>query len=564
MQLSMEFRTGQFEAGAPGPGMLSAAMSTPSAAHPSRTHNRLLALLVLAFVVVAGSAMLRTSTTFDEIVFSAVGARGIVTGDFSLVNDHPRLPQYLFGLPVYLSGAEYPSEKGHAWHWLERYDYARQLFWGLGNDSERFVLVTRLVRLAFGTLTVIAAFFLGKPHLGAGAALFAAALVAFLPDMLAHSGVAYNDIVLAFGVLGSAYALDSAVRAPAPGRVALAALACALTACTKYSGLIVGPLAIGLLLLEALSGRWRDRAWLRAILLGAPIFIGVCYAAIALVYLGDWRLADFTRGLGELLHTSSGRVGYLLGERRTDGWWYFFPVALALKTPVALHLLALLAIIGAWVAGRGGSWREWAGHRARAPALGAALFIGALLVSGMNIGSRHALPAMPLLCILVAQGIATIWERGRAAARGALALVFATYMLSTLLHYPYFLSYLSEYAAGRPLHETLVDSSTDWGQGLVALRAFMRERGIDVVALAYFGSALPEGYGIGYVALPSFLELPPKPEGPGVPRYAVVSATLLSGTYLDGDLYAAMRAVKPFAVVADTLYVYDLEALGKL
>jgi hypothetical protein len=546
-------------------GMLSAAMSTPFAAHPSLTHKRLLALLVVAFVVVAGSAMLRTSTTFDEIVFSAVGARGIVTGDFSLVNDHPRLPQYLFGLPIYLSGVEYPPEKGHAWHWLARYEYARLLFWGVGNDSERLVLVTRLVGLAFGTFTVIGAFLLGRRHLGAGAALFAAALVAFLPDMLAHAGVAYNDIALTFGVLASVYALDSAVRNPVPGRVALAALVCALTACIKYSGLIVGPLAIGLLLLEGLSGRWRDRAWRRAILLGVPVFVLVCYVTIALVYLGDWRLADFTRGMGEIRRTSAaGRVAFLLGERNVGGWWYFFPVALALKTPVALQLLALLAVVGAWVAGRDGSWRHWLVHRARAPALGAALFIGALLASGMNIGSRHALPALPLLCILVAQGIAPIWGRGRAGVRGALALVFATYVLSTLLHYPYFLSYLSEYARGRALHETLVDSSTDWGQGLVALRAFMQERGIDVVALAYFGSALPEGYGIRYVALPSFLDLPPKPEGAAVPRYAVVSATLLSGTYLNGDLYAAMRGVKPIAVVAETLYVYDIESLGKL
>jgi len=73
-------------------------MSTPSAAHPRFSHARLLALLALAFVVIAGSAMLRTSTTFDEIVFSTVGARGIRLGDFSFVNDHPRLAQYMFGL----------------------------------------------------------------------------------------------------------------------------------------------------------------------------------------------------------------------------------------------------------------------------------------------------------------------------------------------------------------------------------------------------------------------------------------------------------------------------------
>jgi len=540
-------------------------MNTSSAAQPGYSHARLLVLLTLAFVVLAGSAMLRTSTTFDEIVFSAVGARGIRLGDFTIVNDHPRLAQYMFGLPVYLSIDNYPSEAGH---WSTRYDYARALIWRVGNNSEQVVLVARLVGLAFGTLTVLGTYLLSRRHLSAWAALFAAALVAFLPDVLAHSGVAYNDIPLAFGVLASVYALDRAVRDPALARVVLAAFACALTVCIKYSGLIVGPVLIGLLLLEASSGRWRDREWRRSIALAVPAFMLVGYATIVLIYLGDWRLADFFSGMREIANVSSaGRVAFLLGERNIGGWWYFFPVALALKTPLALHVLMLLAVGGAWAAARAGRWREWLVHPARAPALGAALFLGAVLGSGINIGSRHALPAMPLVCILVAQGVAPIWDDGRRAVRGALAAVFACYLFSSLSHYPYFLSYLSEYAHGRPLHETLVDSSTDWGQGLVALRAYMREHGIDQVALAYFGSALPEGYGIRYVALPSFLDLPRQTDTPAAPRYAVVSATLLSGTYavyFGGDLYAALRGTRPVAVVADTLYVYDLEALGKL
>jgi len=48
---------------------------------------RLAGLLVAIFVLLAGSAMLHTSTTYDEIVFPAVGARGMATGDFMMVND---------------------------------------------------------------------------------------------------------------------------------------------------------------------------------------------------------------------------------------------------------------------------------------------------------------------------------------------------------------------------------------------------------------------------------------------------------------------------------------------
>src|SRR5882672_9718811 len=100
------------------------AMSAPRAIFSPR---RLLALLVLAFVALAGSAMLRTSATFDEIVFSAVGARGLATGDFSLVKDHPRLPQYLYGTPVFLSGVHYPPEDSTRAAGLPHYQYARAL-----------------------------------------------------------------------------------------------------------------------------------------------------------------------------------------------------------------------------------------------------------------------------------------------------------------------------------------------------------------------------------------------------------------------------------------------------
>lgn len=518
-------------------------------------------------MVLAGSAMLRTSTTFDEIVFMSAGARGLRTGDFSMVDDHPRLAQYLFGLPTYLTAAHYPPEEGSNWDWYSRYFYARALLWGVGNYAERIVMSARLVGLAFGLLTVLATFFLGRRALGAGAGLFAAALVAFLPDVLAHSGVAYNDIPLAFGFLVSVYALDAAVRRPSAGAMALAALACALTACVKYSGLVLGPVFLALVALEALAGRWRDSAWVRAIVRGVPVLVLVAWATIALVYLGDWWLADFLRGMGRLARSSAaGRVAFLLGEHEVGGWWYFFPVAFALKTPLALHALMLIAAAGAiGSAARGTRSRDWMRNGARAPAVGAAIFLMALMLSGFNIGTRHALPMMPLVCILVAHGVAPVWERGRGAVRAALAVVFAGAVLSSVRAYPYFLSYLSEYSYGRSMYETLVDSNTDWGQGLVALRAYMRDHGIDQVALGYFGSALPEGYEIRYVPMPSFLELPAQPAPRIAPRFLVVSATLLAGgNYLRDDPYAALRRVKPVAIVGGSLYVFDREALGKL
>lgn len=521
---------------------------------------RIAVLLAVVFAILAGSAMLHTSTTFDEIVFMCVGARGIGTGDFSLVIDHPRLPQYLYGLPVYLSHVTYPPEGVLTHDWMPRYYYARTLLWGMGNPAERLVMVTRLVAVAFGAATVAATFLFARRHMAAWTALFAAALVAFLPDVLAHSGVAYNDIPLTFGFLVTLYAFDAAARRPAPARVAFAALACALTVCVKYSGLILGPILLALVALEALSGRWQDRAWRRAVTIAIPVFLATMYATIALVYLGDWTLGGFVSGFRESLHATVGRTANLLGERYVGGRWYFFPVAFLLKTPAALHVLVLLALVGGWGALRGKRWRQWIAHGARAPAVGIVFFLAGLVTSSMNIGFRHAMPMLPLICILAAQGIEPLWERGRPALRYALGLVFAAYVASSSMHYPYYLAYLSEYVAGRPLYLTLVDSSTDWGEGLVALRQFMQERGVESVALGYFGSAPPDGYGIRYYPLPSYYQLPEAAPGTPLPRYAVVSATVLAGNYVKGDPYAELRKLTPVAVLADTLYVFDMQA----
>ena len=520
---------------------------------------RLLALLALAFAILAGSAMLHTSATFDEIVFMCVGARGIHMGDFGMVIDHPRLPQYLYGLPVFLSHPVYPPEGILTRDWMPRYYYSRTLLWGLGNPAEHLMMVTRAVALFFGTATVVATFLGARRHMAAWAALFAAALVAFLPDMLAHSGVAYSDIPLTFGFLACLYLFDAAVRSPTPGRVALAGVACALTVCVKYSGLILGPILVSLVILEAVSGRRRDAAWQRGLLVAIPVFLAAMYVTIAIVYLGDWTLSGFMSGLQESLQSTAHRTANLFGERYSGGRWYFFPVAFLLKTPAALHVLLVVALVAGAMALARMPWREWVSHGARAPAVGVAFFLAGLLSSSMNIGFRHALPMLPAICVLVAQGTWLVWERGGRALRAALGIVFAAYVASTTMRYPYFLAYLSEYVAGRPTYATLVDSSTDWGQGLIALRDFMRERNLDAVALGFFGSAVPDlGYGVRYYAMPSYYTLSEPGPGMPLPRYLVVSATLLAGNYVKDDPYAALRGRKPEAVLAGSLYVYDM------
>jgi hypothetical protein len=109
----------------------------------------------------------------------------------------------------------------------------------------------------------------------------------------------------------------------------------------------------------------------------------------------------------------------------------------------------------------------------------------------------------------------------------------------------------------------VADSNLDWGQGLPALRDYLRAEEQDRVYLSYFGTDRPEAYGIRFQPLPTYGRVG-DPGGEDVPATAprhvvVVSANNLLGIYLnDADTFDFLRAKEPVAVLAGSLFVYDL------
>jgi 4-amino-4-deoxy-L-arabinose transferase-like glycosyltransferase len=561
-----------------------ATMTVPPAAPPraGRSGRGFRWGLAMALVLAASSsatilAMRRTSTTFDEIVLIAGGARGFRTGDFGLAPDHPPLMQYLYGLPVYLSQPRYPAEQPGQWGSLTRYNYARSFFWRQGNDPERMAFLSRLVAAALAAGLVLLTWAFTRRAFGPAPAFVAGTLVAFLPDVLAHGGVAYNDVPMALAFLATLWAVDQATRRPTAARGALAGVLAALALGVKYSAVLIAPVALLFLGAEAIA-RGGDRVWRRSLGIAVAASLVGMYLALVAIYRGDFLLQALRFGIGQqLVHVDApgGAPNYLLGRFDPGGRWYFFPVAFLYKTSAALHLLILCAAIGfsgAWSArrladsgdgragGTRGALRTLLASPLRVPVLGGVVFGVALLASHLDIGFRYALPALPLLCILTAAGLVRFWRTvPRPAARGALAALLAWYVAAPLTVYPWFLSYMSEYGPGRDsAYEVLVDSSIDWGQGLLALRDFMRENRIANVYLSYFGSARPEGYGVVYTALPSFFPLVPMSVPGPPPHWLVVSGTNLEPVYVNLPAAPALRRVRPDTVLGGSLYVYRI------
>ncbi|MGD2068923.1 MAG: glycosyltransferase family 39 protein, partial [Gemmatimonadota bacterium] len=322
--------------------------------NPAPAARRYRAGLVLVLLVVGGTSAVaasRTSTTFDEIVLVAAGARALETGSWSMVLDQPPLMPLLYGLPVWAAGVRYPSEvRERGWTYDDRWEYARALFFGVGNDPERVAWRARLVALALAMVLIAVAYAYGVWIEGPRTGLIAAFLVGFLPDVMAHAGVAYNDVPMALAYLLAVWALDAAIRRPSPGLGVLAGAAVAGAAGVKFSALALAPVA-GLLLVLQLVGRDRTRpdAWGRRLGVATALGIVAAYALLVLTYRGDTFLVRLEYGLRFTVeHASEGHPApaWLFGRTRPDGWWYFFPAAFLVKTPAALHALVPLAAVG--------------------------------------------------------------------------------------------------------------------------------------------------------------------------------------------------------------------------
>lgn len=523
-----------------------------------------IAVLAVLAAALAYTASIRSSATFDEIILVSGGIRGLETGSWEMVTDQPPLMMYLYGAAARSAADRLPGEE-RAWLFDDRWDYARMLFFGLGNDFGDLLQRARAVGAVMVGLTVAGAGAFGWWIAGPVAGIAAAGLVTLTPDVLAHGGVAYNDLPLALAFVLAIWAMDAFVRRPSPIRSAIAAAAVATTFGMKLSALALLP-AAGLLFLAELSGRRDDREWLRN--LGVASVVGglALYVALVALYRGDPTLTllrfNFWR---TVLHTTGGHEApaYLLGDVSAGGWWYYFPVAFLFKTPAAFQALLIVAggtLVQAARAGEGAGQRllAWKG---RGALIGASVFGAFLLRSDLNAGFRYALPVLPLLAVLAAAGLVRPWPCCARAKTVVLTGLFALQALSVLTAYPHLLAYSSVWVGGRDqAYRAVADSNVDWGQGLLDLRDFMEEEGVASVRLSYFGSTPPEAYGIEYVALPSFFRLTAErtPGAEPSPRFTVISANNLLGLYLQGrDPFAPYRDREPDTVLGHALFVYD-------
>jgi len=249
--------------------------------------------------------------------------------------------------------------------------------------------------------------------------------------------------------------------------------------------------------------------------------------------LSHFRLPapEFFAGLAHLgEHTLFGHPSYFLGQIRPHGVWYFFPIIIAVKTPIAF---LILAILGA--------------RKAPVPVLSAAAIVVVAMAARINLGVRHVLPIYPLLAIAGGIALIDLWQRRRVIA----VLLTAWIAVSSLLVHPDYIAYFNELAGTHP-ERIVVDSDLDWGQDLPRLRDAVADRRIDRLWIAYFGSADLSRYPIA----PAIRMLPPRTRVRG---WIAISKTSLKGAYGNADDYAWLETETPVQEIGRSMLLYRVE-----
>lgn len=290
-----------------------------------------------------------------------------------------------------------------------------------------------------------------------------------------------------------------------------------------------------------------------------------------------------------------GYDSYLRGEWRRGGWWYYYLYGLAVKVPLGVWGLLLMATFVGRAAPtvcdspsdgttfNGATWRDE--FVLLFPA--AAILILVSSQTGFNHHLRYVLPIFPAAFIWTGR-LGRLWgdcgvsprrllglpiAAPRATALVAFALAWS--VGSSLWYYPHNLSYFNELVGG-PLGGRwhLIDSNLDWGQDLLYLKRWLdRHPEAKPLSLAYFGKFDPRTAGVEFSIPPLGMaedEIPLDSSGPR-PGWYAVSVMMLHGAkyyipdgkgalfYANRPYFTYFQHFTPVARAGYSIYIYHID-----
>ncbi len=572
-------------------------MPFPGGTHNSRWPVVFAGLLALVAVVRIVSTYSLTSQAFDEPCHVAAAIELLDRHTYTLDPVHPPLARIAIGLPLYLAGERYPKLPPLD-HEITYNDVGNAVLY----DSGHYVRNLKLARsglLPFFLLGTAIVFLWARREYGDLAGAMAAALFTTLPNVLAFSSVAYTDMVAASTQVTLFLAfvgwLDKATK-----RSALwLGLAAGLALASKATTLIFFPAAAAAIVL----GKWActrtvvgENAAPRQIVRQIAIAMALAGVTVWATYgfalehvregmnlsaesmpsfqhfpaplarAGRWLIANdplvpapaLMKGVADAWVLNKSRpAAYLMGHIKPGGWWYFFLVGVAVKSPLPFLILAGLGVVSLKTFD---AQRRW---RAMAPALAALAVLLVTMPVGYNAGVRHVMVVFPLLAIVAGCGSSYLWNMQggrRLAARVGLIVLLFWQGVSTVRAGGDFLAFFNELAGTDPSKVMVAGCDLDCGQDLFRLSRELQARHISHATIALWTSADPSR-----MQLPDFDV--PQAYRPVAGWFAISLRALRLGnsfhmSYPPGA-FEWLKAYQPVGRVGKTILLYYIPEDGR-
>lgn len=458
--------------------------------HLKRLAPQLLSLMLVAFFVVSLLVSYQESTTMDERAHIPAGYSYVKYQDMRINPEHPPLLKDLTGLallplnpsmpksdPLWESGdwldvTQFPEGKARTWG-LAQWTFGDKILHLNGNDANQ---VTFWARFPFILVSLLLGFFIyrwTRELAGTVAALFAAMLYFFDPNVIGHSHYVTTDVGIAAFVFFAFYYFVRFLKAPTRNNIFWAGLFLGLAQLAKFSAVLLFPIfglfavLYGLAVtVEAVPGAWKLRLK-NAFFYGLKYMgsVVICFVAIWILYffntlqmpgevIAETARAQFpnTKLVGRIAETTvvamsqsevlkplaeyflgvfmvfarvaGGNTYYFLGEVSKTASPLYFPVVFVLKETLPFLFLLVATTLytlfrmGRQLITRNGvslwsiivtSFRERIAQYLMAFFI---LFYSYVSITGnLNIGFRHLFPILPFLYVLIAKTVFDFLKR---------------------------------------------------------------------------------------------------------------------------------------------------------
>jgi hypothetical protein len=504
------------------------------------------------------------SLTYDEPVHIAEGLDAWRNGRFQEYNDHPPLARLLCTLPLMNGKWLVDVEKLPAGFRVHR----------VSPDPILLAWRARLVNVVLGVLLGVLLWRSALKIFSPSAAIFALALFAFSPALIAHFSLVTSDGAATLLIFATALQITCWRRMPTWQNALLCGVIFGLLLLAKFSTVPMFLLAMFWMLVPVSAEatfdgfRWKWKQSMFALVIALFMVWAGYFFHVSRLTIRQGRLTathphwtaplvkpshfwfditvsvpagEFLAGLRDVaLHNAHGQPAFFLGQiSPTGGWKAYYPVTILLKWPALIFALSFAGFL------------LCAFRRVRVPNFGILVsfpvsYLVLAIFAHFNIGERHVLPLHPFALWLAA----AVWHFTSRFRLGPLLLVAIVILhaADVLRYAPDYLSYFDIFVSPKTSYRLLADSNLDWGQGLLAMRKYEIEHPKEQISLAYFGSVDPALYGIRARALP---------ENQHTSGTVVVSATALAGEYLgDPDGYRWVLRYRVAEVLDHCLYVF--------